>query len=886
MQGQTRDLLVNEWPEFRHQLTNGQDLLARLQASSTELSSLEQTLHGPVRVFPFLSGQRLRPTNAQSFLPALLATLESHSALALSAAHSTHTVGALSTLLTFQTSITTLATHTTSGELLDSLESLHALLSLPTPPPWLASTPSWTSLDRWAASEETRLESALLSALDNCFEISLHSLVLRSATAAAPGGPELSVLELLGALEEVLLRRGAGIDAFIGKIASRIQSNLVAPFLSSSSLTFSYSTSPSTAKLIPSSTLSSPLEALSTFLTFLASHSSLLPPSPYAPLFTKHLTPPLLSTLLSTLSSLLPSSSTALPPFLDTLAQATAFETSLPERGFMAFLPPGQGREEESVVREWSERVEGQWARRVGDRALERVREVVRGENWESTRVELELEEVLEEIVLPPPPPPPPLVPKEVEQPPSPKVVEVLPPVPPAAKGRQTLGTRIATVARPPSPPLEPWRPSPPPSPPSLPTTRAATPPPTSAAPTNFSPSPNPDLEEDAWGFSGSPSPPSSPLPPISPLPTPSSLPTPSPLPTPTSAPTSKPPAPTSAASSPAFPGVLEVQEGLKPESASRERAFSVGSEGDAWGFGEEEVLVEEGEEAGEEEVVEGEGEPEELAEGGEEGWGFAEDGVVDEVEAEEVAEAEDAGALEEVEEVVGVEKTVEKEEVVESKEVVEDPNPEEEEGDAWDFEENARVVDEVEAEEVAEAEDAEIAETAEEEPAKVDEEEGGEWDFDLGDEAEEPTPATPTVEPPTPIKASSSAVPLSPPVVPIALSALATAPASTSLAQPLTARHAKKESLGGWGWEGDDEIASPPDEELSSPSPNVISLPSSPPKVVSLPPSPRAVAQLNGTTPRVRKWKESMLISVGSRSIVATAEEVLREALEVGSPG
>ena len=195
-------------------------------------------------------------------------------------------------------------------------------------------------------------------------------------------------------------------------------------------------------------------------------------------------------------------------------------------------------------------------------------------------------------------------------------------------------------------------------------------------------------------------------------------------------------------------------------------------------------------------------------------------------------------------------------------------------------------MVDEEEAEEVAEAEDAELAEAKVEEGVVAKDDEGEEWDFDLGEEAEEstqePKPATPTVEPPTPVKLSPSTIFPSPPVVPIAL--LTAAP--TSPVQPPISRHAKKESLGGWGWEGDDEVPSPPDEDLPLHWPKVVDVPPSPPQVVSLSPSPpRSAAPPTERTPRVRKWKETMLISAGSRSIVATAEEVLREALEVGSP-
>ena len=57
------------------------------------------------------------------------------------------------------------------------------------------------------------------------------------------------MLDLFAALKAVLKRRGAGIDAFIGKIASRIQGNLIVPFLSSTSLAFSYSTKPPSAQL-------------------------------------------------------------------------------------------------------------------------------------------------------------------------------------------------------------------------------------------------------------------------------------------------------------------------------------------------------------------------------------------------------------------------------------------------------------------------------------------------------------------------------------------------------------------------------------------------------------------------------------------------------------
>lgn len=126
------------------------------------------------------------------------------------------------------------------------------------------------------------------------------------------------------------------------------------------------------------------------------------------------------------------------------------------------------------------------------------------------------------------------------------------------------------------------------------------------------------------------------------------------------------------------------------------------------------------------------------------------------------------------------------------------------------------------------------------------------EWEFDLGEVVPEPTLSSP-VAPATPVK---------------------------SVPTP-TARHIKKESVAGWGWE--DELALPP------PSPSKSSPPKSPRSRVGTGNAGNGLAKLTGIGEESRgverrTRKEFMMVSKRSRVITGIAEELLREAFAIHS--
>ncbi|KAM0748203.1 hypothetical protein T439DRAFT_76171 [Meredithblackwellia eburnea MCA 4105] len=485
---QTQALLANKWPEFTQHVTVGRSLLTRIDNEEKELKDLEDVMIGE-----------------HAFVPNLIAKLTEHSTLSHKHSKAQHSVQALAALTTFHSAIEALSSDITAGALPTAISSLDAVHTYLHPPPdhWIERLEAWQSLVKWSQDEQKRLEAALIGALEGCFEFSGGTddipakLTLREWIAAAPEGEGLPVLVILDTLQEVFDRspsnsssaRGGGdhvkrVDTHLARIAKQLLRFFLVPYMDSLSpsgapaVEWHYEEGPEpgvrTVTLVPVTEDSelfgstNPFQALERFLSFFQAHSTLLPPSPYASIFTTHLTPPIQNLVLTAhLQPSLPSTIALIPPYLNVLAAAASFEeTFLLWEGYLSFLPRGEEtiRDEGRVVRDWIASVDRHWARHVGDGALEKVREVIRTSDWEGEQVEVEVE-----IELPPTPP---LAPS-----PLPAVVEKKAP---AASASTTMATKKEPAK--PKSILNPIRPRAPPSPPPE-REAASTPPPPKPAP-------------------------------------------------------------------------------------------------------------------------------------------------------------------------------------------------------------------------------------------------------------------------------------------------------------------------------------------------------------------------------------------------------------------
>ncbi|BGP08035.1 ribosome bioproteinsis protein ytm1 [Rhodotorula toruloides] len=416
----TLDLLKENWDDFSTQLKTGDELIAKLEQEERDLKSLEEEVDGP-----------------DAFLPPLVAHLEQQQNLAASHLLSTASVSLLSALLAFHTTTSTLASATTSGSLPSAVDALRQVTSAVEQgaEEWIEQTDVWRSLVRWAGEEDSRLEAALYTALESCFDISPASpgngnkatLALRERVTAAPDGPQLSVQEVLSGLEEVaeITGRPSQIEGFLATLVKQVLRHFVAPYLEANGgsrngakVAFSFE-KPSEGVHVATLASSNEKEhdtiaGLSSFLTIFTSHSSIFPaddsqpPSRYAATLTAHLTPSLQSHLISShLAPNLPSSTSDFTAYLSLLSAASDFEsTFLSQHHLFAFLPAstrqeGHEVEEQRVIRSWTGRVPHHWARHVGDAALSRIRNVVKGWDWaEGEMVEVEVREEEEMLGL------------------------------------------------------------------------------------------------------------------------------------------------------------------------------------------------------------------------------------------------------------------------------------------------------------------------------------------------------------------------------------------------------------------------------------------------------------------------------------------------------
>ncbi|GAA5963189.1 hypothetical protein JCM21900_002549, partial [Sporobolomyces salmonicolor] len=426
---ETLHLLKDRWDDFQGQLRQGGELLQKLGAEEDELRALEREMDGP-----------------EAFLPPLIAQLESHQSLSTAHAHASHSVTLLSSLLSFHQTISALSSSITAGHLfpaaLDAVKSVTSAIEEGAEE-WVEETEVWKAIVQWAGEEESRLESALQGAVEGCFDFSTDkaaatsTLTLRTHITAAPSGPQLSLLDLLKGLEDLvsLTGRPERVTALLAGVVKQLLRRFVAPYLEANGapakevdaeneakrrMEFDYPASNEEGAhaviLRPASdstSLPDPIAALETFLTFFTSHSSLFPspPSRHTSIVTAHLTPPLQSYLISAhLTPSLPPSTSSLTPYLALLTRATTLEaTFLPSLHLFAFLPSssqhdGHEPDEQRILRSWSASVPSHWARSVSDRALARVRGAVKSWDWgseggEEVEVEVREEEEMEGLL-------------------------------------------------------------------------------------------------------------------------------------------------------------------------------------------------------------------------------------------------------------------------------------------------------------------------------------------------------------------------------------------------------------------------------------------------------------------------------------------------------
>ncbi|GAA5914746.1 uncharacterized protein JCM6883_001077 [Sporobolomyces salmoneus] len=450
----TLSLVQDKWETFTDQYSQGNRLISRLNSEEQELSSLELSL------------------SDSTFLPPLISHLSTHQTLLAAHSLSTHTVTLLSSLLSLHESISLLSDSITSGQLYP-LALEHLELSIQAvekgAEEWIEETQVWKGLVKWQSDEQSRLETILQNTFESAFEFSLPhpststststdsttttSLTMNKRLKAAPNGPELSLFEVLKALDEVSQLTGTGkqsskVEGLLARVSKQVLRSFIAPFLESNGtveweneaeetswsnkkekLVFSYpeSTSEGVHKVILGSTNSQeeeeevnsdPIEELSRFLQFFTTHSSLFSsPDPttsrYTSYFTASLTPSLQSYLITShLVPSLPSSTTHLTSYLSLLSRSTSFEsTFLPSLNLFAFLPPSSSSSQNSTTEEshilstWARSLPQHYARALGEKALARVRNQVKNWDWanpnggEMVEVQVREEEEMEGLL-------------------------------------------------------------------------------------------------------------------------------------------------------------------------------------------------------------------------------------------------------------------------------------------------------------------------------------------------------------------------------------------------------------------------------------------------------------------------------------------------------
>lgn len=489
------------------------------------MAALEDEMTGKVR--PVRSAwPRSRPQNA--FVPALLEQLAAHSTLARAHCESAHTLSSLTTLTTLQSSVATLSSDVTSGALPRAVAALGIVRRQleGDVEGWIKATEAWSALSKWASEEGARLEGALVGAVDGCFCFETTGegakLTLSSAITAAPRGESLSISTLLASLDKVLQASDPPkrIDVHLARIAKQLHRFFLQPFIESNGgdggsreeLVYGTQEQAQTVVRRPAglNAAREPLVAVRQFLEFFATHSTLLPSSPFGAIFAANFTPPLQDLLIAHhLAPLLPLETSQLGSYLATLASAAAFEKEfLVKAGYLCFLPAGEEatRDEGRVMQDWIARVDVHWSRHLGSAALDQVRGEVATNDWKGELVEIEIleddDEVMEEVAVLP------LEESEEEEEVTDDEFELLD----STSHSMSTTPTPSTIALP--PPVEPAPLSPP-----KPTGRKAKlvatkitpapalPPPASTAVPATTPAAFPELleEEDPWGLSNSP---------------------------------------------------------------------------------------------------------------------------------------------------------------------------------------------------------------------------------------------------------------------------------------------------------------------------------------------------------------------------------------------
>lgn len=114
-------------------------------------------------------------------------------------------------LSSLHTNISTLSAHTTSGALPAAVSALHSTRQniQSNVPRWITETEAWKSLIRWANEEDERLQGALVGALEACFsfektEGGYGKLVIHESVEAAPNGELLKIRTVLDTLDQLL----------------------------------------------------------------------------------------------------------------------------------------------------------------------------------------------------------------------------------------------------------------------------------------------------------------------------------------------------------------------------------------------------------------------------------------------------------------------------------------------------------------------------------------------------------------------------------------------------------------------------------------------------------------------------------------------------------
>ncbi|KAF5373242.1 hypothetical protein D9615_007430 [Tricholomella constricta] len=348
--------IQSDLPEFQRQLAASKSVQERLQTLTTNVDSLSESVSNP----------------ETGLIPTLIDNLTKHAELAQEAMDTQVERDALSHLLKCKTTLNSLEGLIHAGRLPEAVDLCGEMESLlQGTPAHLNETNVMGDVRRKFRAAQARNEEQLSEAYTRSVIISHHEFIIHSSVQVRESEAVLSLSSILASLSAsslsnhlTTLRRDL-TNQFIDYI---LKQPAAATTVSSGALEHKFSLIP----LPPNEEISTiRLENLSTLFNYLSTHFFPCLPLSQTTLFTRSLCKPTTTSLLNNLLiPFLPSSYELLPPFLEVLKKALAFEDKI--------LVDVLGNEtNDRPVKAWADGVSGHYERQRRLQILDRSRDII-----------------------------------------------------------------------------------------------------------------------------------------------------------------------------------------------------------------------------------------------------------------------------------------------------------------------------------------------------------------------------------------------------------------------------------------------------------------------------------------------------------------------------